>query len=446
MVTTPWSGLTLASSYEYVFTATATYYIPASVTESFTPGSPPGARTYDVGVVYWALASTSRHLDAAVPDDLSSVLGSSASVLSSGTSVTGGSTTSATAGSTASSETSPSAGGVTSSPSPTTSSSGKKTTNAGLIAAIAVLAALFVLSLVALGFIILSRRKKHLRPNTHKGAQHEQEEISRLQHHANLEERHRSLITAAVHHRGPEDDSLSEQGALKRFDQLENSITTWVHTYFGDIPSDRTRSPDLATLVPDYEILLKTRRTQFLVIRAAVAQILTEGFRTGEFLGEAFRGLSGVLREKASSEEFSGWRVQAISLLSDAPSWTAERSDAITAITLRINSLLSPLTPSPPNPERQAFLEQLVQTASLLAVDLASQYARYEVSVYPSFLAREGRVGVLLFEPGAMEDVFQESESEVAGREVRLVVSPLVVRYPGAVGRMTIIKKAKVLV
>jgi hypothetical protein len=135
------------------------------------------------------------------------------------------------------------------------------------------------------------------RPSPQKGNQ-ERDEIARLQHHADLEERHKMLLSAAARRRGADDDSLSELEVLQRFNQLENSITTWVHTYFGDIPSDYRPSPSLATLIPNYETLLNQRKTQFLVIRAVVAHVLTEGLGTGEFLGEAYARLSGVFGEK----------------------------------------------------------------------------------------------------------------------------------------------------
>jgi hypothetical protein len=126
----------------------------------------------------------------------------------------------------------------------------------------------------------------------------ERYDIARLQHHADLEERHKQLFSAAARRRGPDDDSLSELEVLQRFDQLENSVTTWVHTYFGDIPLDHKPSPSLSTLIPNYEALLKQRRTQYLVIRAVVAHVLTEGFGSGEFLGNAYVQLSGVFGEK----------------------------------------------------------------------------------------------------------------------------------------------------
>ncbi|KAH0558376.1 hypothetical protein GP486_004966 [Trichoglossum hirsutum] len=201
---------------------------------------------------------------------------------------------------------------------------------------------------------------------------------------------------------------------LLRFGQLENSITNWVLTYFKDMPSGRGLLQELATLVPTYEALLKQRRTQFLVIRAVVAHVLTEGFGTAGFLGESYRRLGEVLEEKD-----------------------------------RIAGLLSPSTTPEPDPERLTLLRQLVTAASQLAVDLAKQHARYEVS--DNFESRE--MSAILFDPSFMEDVLQESKTEVSpkgalinrlsGKEVRVIVFPLVVRW--VEGKSTVISKAKVL-
>jgi hypothetical protein len=151
----------------------------------------------------------------------------------------------------------------------------------------------------------------------------------------------------------------------------------------------------------------------------------------------------------AMSEEFNDWRGKAVSLLESSPRWTQERNLASATLTQRISTLLAPLThpSSRSNAELQALLRQVVETAARLAVDLAKQRARYEVQ--DRF---EGPVAT--FDPAIMQDVLQASRTEVAadgklvnelkGREVRLVVFPLVVRW--ATGKSVVISKAKVLV
>jgi hypothetical protein len=109
------------------------------------------------------------------------------------------------------------------------------------------------------------------------------------------------VLNAAVLRRTA-DDSLSEREVLRRFEQLESSITNWVVTYFKNIPSASSPSPELretlGQLMPSYETLLQQRRTQYLVLRAIVADALTAPFVRGEFLGRPYVWLSSALKEK----------------------------------------------------------------------------------------------------------------------------------------------------
>ncbi|KAI9865697.1 MAG: hypothetical protein M1813_002155 [Trichoglossum hirsutum] len=423
------------------YTATATYHVPQG--SAFSPAT---TYTYPVAIVFQDLhgAITTRVEAGQRADIIIGIAETPTFHL-----ITDSVATSRSASPTTSSTTSSLATEASASQTSEIPATGcQKTKNVGLYAAIGVLAAFLSLSLAGLGFLLFRRKKQaRLKPNSNA---RKRGEDSHLQHHSEPEGHHKQLLTAAVCYRGPDDDSLSEREVLQLFDQLENSITTWVHTYFKDVPAGREPSRELATLVPNYELLLKQRRTQFLVIRAVVAHVLTEGFRTAEFLGGAYRRLREVLEEKATSEEFSNWRVQSISLLEGTPNWTNERNAAITSLTNRITSLLSPLTTPGPNPERLTLLHQLITAASQLAIDLTKQHARYEVS--DSF--ESGERGAVLFEPNIMEDVLQENKTEIGlggalvnrlkGNQVRVVVFPLIVRW-GEAGKSTVISKAKVL-
>ncbi|KAI9773267.1 MAG: hypothetical protein M1839_002179 [Geoglossum umbratile] len=323
----------------------------------------------------------------------------------------------------------------------------------GYIAGIGVLAAFLVFSIVGL-LLLLHRRKKlsHL-PTSPKLESHE---IPPTNQTANFDTRGKHLLSAiSVRRRpGPDDDSLTERAVFSRFNQLENSITTFALTYFQNIPGEvRAKDKELAVLVPSYGALLKERRTAFLVVRAVIARVLAkEGFGLeGKFLGEGWKGLMGVLGEKgkitATVEEFDDWRVQAFSLLESSPDWLTERNQAIANLTTRVSNILSPLVP--PSTDLLTYLNQVVETTSQLAIDLVKQRSRYEVIMFDNVDA-----GGLLFDPTSMEDVWQESTTEVgpdgtlvnelSGREVRVVVFPLVVKRSGE--KSTVISKAKVLV
>jgi hypothetical protein len=147
------------------------------------------------------------------------------------------------------------------------------------------------------------------------------------------------------------------------------------------------------------------------------------------------------------TEEFDNWRVQAIFFLESSPSWLAQRNQAVTTLTTHISTILLPLAPT--SPDLLTYLHQVVETASTLAIDLAKQRARYEITMFDNV-----GEGGLLFDQKTMEDVWQESTTEVgpggtlvnelSGRKVRAVVFPLVVKRSDE--RSTVISKAKVLV
>lgn len=119
-----------------------------------------------------------------------------------------------------------------------------------------------------------------------------------------------------------------------------------------------------------------------------------------------------------------------------------DRADAVETISHKLARLLSSLTGSDCSTEQLTHLEQIVEAAAVLAMDVAKQRALYKVEMPTG----------LRFDRMYMEDVgTQEDSSVVSGKgTVRMVIFPFVTKWGVEAGigyeSFVTISKTKVLV
>ena len=89
--------------------------------------------------------------------------------------------------------------------------------------------------------------------------------------------------------RGAASSDLSDRQIHSKFAELSRSINDWTITYYKELRQPSALSPDTMEMLqrnqPNYAMFLRGPRTKYLVIRSLVADILQEGFTTGELIG-----------------------------------------------------------------------------------------------------------------------------------------------------------------
>ena len=89
--------------------------------------------------------------------------------------------------------------------------------------------------------------------------------------------------------RGVGVSGLDDKQVNERFVRLSKSINDWVLSHFKTMRPGSSPTRDVLTILqrsqPNYATLLKEPRTQYLVIRSLVAEIIVQAFMTGELLG-----------------------------------------------------------------------------------------------------------------------------------------------------------------
>ena len=167
--------------------------------------------------------------------------------------------------------------------------------NAGLVAAVAVLAALLGIALVIIALLVWKRRRKchasakktkltgaggRKRSGIRTGGALEGGAIPLKKKNPFVKEAeihdpfsNGAAVGAAGGHRKPVSD-LSDRDIHTKFAELSRSIRDWIVTFFKDANGSSDTTP-----------LMRDSRTRFLVMRGRVAEILCEAFATGELLG-----------------------------------------------------------------------------------------------------------------------------------------------------------------
>ncbi|KAI9842643.1 MAG: hypothetical protein M1837_007010 [Sclerophora amabilis] len=339
---------------------------------------------------------------------------------------------------------------------PTTSES----TGRGLIAASSVLGVLFLLALAGLLFLWFRQRRRSRRDATY--AEPDEMDKSSISHleqtvealKLTLSERDAQLrnnqaaMLRAAHRNITSINNLDDKEVSNRFQQLSKAVNDWVLTYFRKFKTDSQLTADLEPLLEkrqlnQYEALLQDSRTKYLVIRMIVGDALALTISNGDFLGASYTNLQQVIARSASEREFCQWRMQTVALLSnDEEHSRVECSITAENIATHIDMLTKPFADKEWDESRISGLEQIVDAASRLSIELARQGASYQVIMEEA----DSR-----FSSATMEDVFQEQKGDILeGRPVRAVVFPTVIRFAGEdgpdAGESVVILKGQVLV
>ncbi|MCJ1311187.1 hypothetical protein MMC25_004858 [Agyrium rufum] len=358
--------------------------------------------------------------------------------------------------------------------------------NTGLIAGIGVLAGLLAIALATIAYLLLRKRTRASDRGTYTPAYDEPQknfakaeelpadppdQIGRLENtidglETQLHERDNQLRAAQTallqHNRGFGTSILEDQVVRDRFSRLNDSVEMWVETYFDDMPaggpSDLSRDTKvlLQSGVPEYATLLKDSELRLFVIRSLVAALLTQAFTTSELIGSpAFSELSSAVTGKASTNEAVDWRVQTMSLLERSPDYHSERTSSGQEVSRNIDYHASDAAGlEQANPARFRSLNQIVESAAALAMDLAKQRANFKFSM-------ERGSGVAMFNAVSMRDVSgagglaggetarRKEDVGVNGRVVRCTVWPAMRKFGDGKGsgyeRESVVSKALVL-
>ncbi|MCJ1376935.1 Mucin-12 [Xylographa soralifera] len=351
---------------------------------------------------------------------------------------------------------------TSSSPASATSTGAPISTNAqnstGLYASIGVLAGLLVLALIALA-ILLFRRRKQSRENDYAAADETkagedssmmiadmESIISGLQKQLQQKESQlqNSQVALLQHRRQGGGSNLDDKQVYQRFARLSQSINDWVLTHFKNIRHGailRAEVEDLAAQVsPEYGMLLQDPRGKYLVLRGIVAVILFRSFTTGELLGQpAYSELKQLVGAKSAVSESSEWRSLTIRLLEKSPSFRRDQASSVQEISEKIDQITSSLTGLDKSEARLQHLNQIIEAAATLALELETEQTQYKVE----------RPNSRTFEARSMEDVLQDHKGEVLqGKPIRGLVFPGIIKIQGQNGadQGLVIFKAQVIV
>lgn len=175
----------------------------------------------------------------------------------------------------------------------------------GLKAGLGVLAALFILALAFIGFLIFRHRRRNASrpavvndPNLIYTA--DSEKTRHLE--AQLAAAQASLLAASASRITPIDDRT----VGSQMDQLAQEIKDWTLTHFRRLPDPNEFSPEIQALlaanVPNYEALLAVAKTRGLVVRAVIAAVLSRAWDEGD-LFPGGRDVRAVERGMRKSRE-----------------------------------------------------------------------------------------------------------------------------------------------
>ncbi|KAI9759751.1 MAG: Transmembrane protein 63C [Chaenotheca gracillima] len=337
--------------------------------------------------------------------------------------------------------------------------------NTGLIAAAAVLGALFLIALVALIILWFRQRRNNKRhrdamlaesfpmtkdPNSPTSHEQTISELKASLHEkdAQLRESQAAMMQRARKGSKPQGPSLGDKEVSNRFRQLSKAINDWVLTYFKGVTSAPQMTPELKSMMARNKVnalsLLGDSRTKYLVVRLVVAEMLTDAINSGVLLGTTYTNLARPTRESASDGEFLEWQAQTVSMLvkHEPPFFRGECLNAIEGLTHRIDALLGPFSEASVMNEEQrrrrisSLQQHIVEPAAGLAIDLAQQAPEtaglYQISMEPAGTR---------FSTTLMEDVFQDHHgkesradqkgSGLRGRSILATVFPTVTRAGG---------------
>ncbi|MCJ1247788.1 hypothetical protein MMC30_005003 [Trapelia coarctata] len=342
-----------------------------------------------------------------------------------------------------------------------TDGSTQSSSSTGLIAGVAVLGALLALALIALALLLVrSRRNKNTSrgfegayeskaaPDSSLVAANYETTINGLETQlqkkdAQLKESQAALLQ---HGRRAGVAGLDDKQIHQRFAGLAKSINDWAVTHFKTIHPGVVPSRDVEATVqavfPNYSVLLQTSRTKYLVLRGLVAEVIFQAFATGELLGNpAFSELNQTIamNSAAPTPEANEWRSLTMTLLEKTQGYRSDRASSVQEVSKKIEYMTSTLTGLDYSEARFQHLQQVVENAAGLAMDLAKERAVVKVE----------KPSATTFDATSMEDVLQDHKGEVLqGRPIQGVVFPAVIKAPegeGA-GGAYLIAKAQVLV
>ncbi|MCJ1404280.1 hypothetical protein MMC11_007505 [Xylographa trunciseda] len=311
----------------------------------------------------------------------------------------------------------------------------------GLYASVGVLATLLVLALIALAILLFKRRNQSHRNNYVVADESKVEEdspiviaemestISRLQKQLHQKESQLQNSQAALlQQRNPVGESdLDDKQINERFARLSQSINDWVLTHFKsfrNVASPTGEVKSLATQVSsNYSMLLQDPQGKHLVLRGMVAAILLQSFTTGELLGQpAFSELKQLVKAKSTVSESNEWRSLTMRLLEKSPSYRRDQASSVQEISEKIDQTTSNLAGLDNSEARLQHLNQVVEAAAALALDLEKEKMQYKVE------RPYGRT----FDTGSMEDVAQDHiGANLQGKPIQGLVFPCVIKMQG---------------
>ncbi|KAI9892502.1 MAG: hypothetical protein M1814_001459 [Vezdaea aestivalis] len=333
------------------------------------------------------------------------------------------------------------------------SNSSKAGNPPGLVAAVAVLAAIAVICLLLLGWMVYRQRRRGravvstaYERKQDSNASHDpalQATVSDLQRQLEDQDRKlndaRAALVKSARSTGA-GDTIDDRTLNSRFVQLSRHIQDLVFSQFTGGQGNFSLTPDLKRYmsnVNNYSELLHESKTRYLLIRSIIAQTLVDSWKSGELLSVSYARMNDLLSQ-GSASDLHTWRSQTAGLFKKSEAFRHEQGQAVENVTRRIVRALEGFDPEFKG-ENQ--LHQIVAAASELAMDLASQVSIFDMrfeSIASTFSAI------------AMEDVLQETVnvSALEGRPVRLVVFPALLKFVSSsnTSQPIVIAKAQVYV
>ncbi|MCJ1391586.1 hypothetical protein MMC18_004450 [Xylographa bjoerkii] len=328
----------------------------------------------------------------------------------------------------------------------------------GFYAGIGVLAVLLGLALIALAILLFKRRKQSHRDNYAAADEPKVGEdspmviadmentISGLQMQLQQKESQLQNSQAALlqHRRQMGVSTLDDKQVNQRFARLSKSINDWVLTHFkgtrhGTMPTAEVEALALQ-VSPNHGMLLQDPRGRYLVLRGMVAAVLFQSFSTGELLGQpAFSELKQSIGAKSTVSESSEWRSLTMRLLEKSPSYRRDQASSVQEISEKIDQMTSNLAGLDSSEARLQHLNQVVEAAATLALELEKEQAQYKVE----------RPNSRTFDARSMEDVLQDHRGEaLQGEPIQGLVFPSVIKIQGQnqADQGLVIFKAQVIV
>jgi hypothetical protein len=208
---------------------------------------------------------------------------------------------------------------------------------------------------------------------------------------------------------------------------------------------------ELHRLVPSYEELVMSAKIH--LIQSIVSRILVEQVFDAYFVGlspeqsNEFAQMEKLLASFASAPEpINQWRSSTLTILKReaATKMQAETSNLTETIVFRVNDILDSITDSRSSEARDQGLRTLIASSIELSRHLVVQRAVFKV-LMPDILPYQKT----MFDPATMDDIGGEDEESLAGREIRCVTFPGIIKRGdengGQLHYCNVISKARVL-